>query len=136
MTLCDTGPLVALVDDADPYHTVCTTSLACLPASPLITTWPCLTEAMYLLGCVAGITAQDRLWSYIVDGLIVLHPPHDDEWPRMRELMLQYADMPLDMADASLVSAAEQLGDYQLFTVDESLRAVRLNNGKFFEVVP
>lgn len=91
---------------------------------------------MYLLGCVAGITVQDRLWSYIADGLIVLRPPRDDEWPRMRELMLQYADMPLDMADASLVSAAERLGDHRLFNVDESLRAVRLNNGNFFDIVP
>jgi hypothetical protein len=50
--------------------------------------------------------------------------------------MNQYADMPLDMADASLVSAAERISSRQLFSIDSSLRAVRLESGEFFEIVP
>jgi len=54
----------------------------------------------------------------------------------MQALMNQYADMPLDLADASLITAAERLNDYRLFSLDGPLRAVRLQNGKFFDVVP
>lgn len=49
MILCDTGPLVALIDRDDLYHTQSVAALNTLPASPLLTTWPCLVEAMYLL---------------------------------------------------------------------------------------
>jgi hypothetical protein len=50
--------------------------------------------------------------------------------------MIDYADMPLDMADASLVSAAEQLHDHQLFSTDEPLRSVRIRGAQFFEFLP
>lgn len=53
----------------------------------------------------------------------------------MQALMNQYADMPLDLGDASLVSAAEQLQDFRLFSIDEALRAVRIGQ-RHFEVVP
>jgi len=54
----------------------------------------------------------------------------------MHELMNQYADMPLDLADASLISAAEQLGDRRLFSLDQQLRAVRIKNTHYFDVCP
>ncbi len=136
MTLCDAGPLVALIDTDDEHHLVCADTLATLPASPLITTWPCLTEAMHLLGWAGGIKAQNRLWSHLAKGLVRVHLAAADEWQRMFDLMNQYADMPLDLADASLVSAAEQLGDRQLFSLDHHLRAVRIDNKHFFEVHP
>jgi uncharacterized protein len=50
--LTDTGPLVALLDADDPYHAACVVALTGLPPEPLETTWPCFTEAMYLLGAV------------------------------------------------------------------------------------
>ena len=49
VTLTDTGPLVALVDKDDQHHAQATETLRRLPKVPLLTTWPCLTEAMYLL---------------------------------------------------------------------------------------
>lgn len=47
-----------------------------------------------------------------------------------------YADMPLDLADASLVSASEVLNDKILFSLDHHLRAVRINRAEYFEVRP
>ena len=54
MTLTDAGALVALLDADDPYHTACMAAAQQLPAGPLLTTWVCFTEAMYLLGTVGG----------------------------------------------------------------------------------
>jgi hypothetical protein len=91
---------------------------------------------MYLLGCVAGIEAQERLWSFFRNDLVSLHQPTPDEWKRINGLMVQYADMPLDLADASLISAAEQRQDFLLFTVDQALRAVRVADKRYFDIVP
>ncbi len=52
--LTDTGPLVALVNANDPSHAQAHAALRRLPKRPLLTTWPCLTEAMYLLHQAGG----------------------------------------------------------------------------------
>lgn len=62
MTPCDTGPLVALIDRDDPHHPRCVAALDRLPPDVLVTSWPCLTEAMYLLGRASGLPAQEALW--------------------------------------------------------------------------
>jgi predicted nucleic acid-binding protein len=67
MTLTDTGLLVALLDADDPYHTACVAAAQRLPSGPLLTTWVCFTEAMYLLGAVGG-SLTDRHWKWSHDG--------------------------------------------------------------------
>ena len=116
MIFCDTGPLVALVDADDASHARCVAALEALPASPLLTTWPCLAEAMYLLWRAGGVPAQEELWGYLADGLVILHTPGATEWERMRVLMQQYSDTPMDLADASLVVAAELRQMQRIFT--------------------
>jgi len=136
VTLCDTGPLVALVDQDDPSHVQCVAALSTLPASPLLTTWPCLVEAMYLLWRAGGLPAQEELWSYLADGLVILHTPEEKEWERMQILMRQYHDSPMDLADASLVVAAERRNLRQIFTLDSHFYAYRINGSQPFAVVP
>lgn len=136
MILCDTGPLVALIDRDDPYHTQSVATLRTLPADPLLTTWPCLVEAMYLLWRAGGLPAQEELWSYLADSLVVLHTPEPREWERMQILMRQYHDSPMDLADASLVVVAEQQNLRQIFTLDSHFQAYRINGTYPFEVVP
>ena len=61
MTLTDAGPLIALINRNDPHHALCISALGLLPSAPLVTTWPCFTEAMYLLRRVGGHGAQNEL---------------------------------------------------------------------------
>lgn len=136
MTLCDTGPLVALVDQDDSAHARCVAALNILPASPLLTTWPYLVEAMYLLWRAGGLPAQEELWGYLTDGLVILHTPEFDEWKRMQELMRQYHDTPMDVADASLVVAAERRNLHRIFTIDSDFYVYRINGTQPFVVVP
>lgn len=136
MIRCDTGPLVALIDWDDPYHRACVAALDEIPAEALLTTWPCFTEAMYLLGRAGGLLAQDALWGYLTDGLVTLHVSGAGEWLRMRVLMHQYEDTPMDLADASLVAAAEREGLRGIFTVDGHFRAYRIEGTHAFEVMP
>ena len=136
MILCDTGPLVALIDPDDSFHTRCVAALGTLPAEVLLTTWPCLVEAMYLLWRAGGFPAQEELWGYLADELVVLHTPEAGEWKRMRILMGQYHDAPMDLADASLVVAAERLNLRRIFTLDSHFRAYRINGTHPYDIVP
>lgn len=93
MTLCDTGPLIALIEAGDADHAACTAALPRLPG-PLLTTWPCLTEAMPLLHRAGGHPAQDVLWGFVEDGLLRLHLSEEAEQRRMRAIMALYRNAP------------------------------------------
>ncbi|HEY3266111.1 MAG TPA: PIN domain-containing protein [Armatimonadota bacterium] len=134
--LCDAGPLVALIDRDDPSHAVCLEAARRLPAQPLLTTWPCFTEAMYLVGRVGGFPLQEKLWGLRRDGRIALHNLDGPGADRMASLMKQYRDAPMDLADASLVAAAEALGASRVFTLDSHFRAYRIKGTEAFEVIP
>lgn len=103
---------------------------------PLITTVPCLTEALHLLGNYAGYPAQQRLWKMIRAGSLVLHFSNEIELARWDELMEQYADTPMDLADASLLTLAEARNLRRIFTLDSDFFVYRLRDGAALEVVP
>jgi len=50
--------------------------------------------------------------------------------------MEKYRDTPMDLADASLVAAAETSGLNRVFTLDSDFRVYRLKDTTPFEVVP
>ena len=54
----------------------------------------------------------------------------------MAALMDEYHDLPMDLADASLIAAAECLGVRQIFTLDSDFHIYRLADGSAMEVVP
>ena len=135
MTLTDTGTLVALLDADDPYHAECVAALDRLPSGPLLTTWVCFTEAMYLLGEVGGYRYQATLWNLRTTERLVLHIPMPAEIDRMTALMAQYRDTPMDLADASLVAVAESRSMRRVFTVDTDFYIYRLVDGSALEVV-
>ena len=136
MTLTDTGPLVALLDADDRHHSDCVAVLKQLPAAPLLTTWPCFTEAMYLLGAVGGYSYQAALWRLRNDKRLVLHDLSVAEIDRMAKVMEKYADTPMDLADASLVAVAESQSMNRVFSIDSDFRIYRLQSGQAFDVVP
>lgn len=136
MILCDTGPLVAVLNRNDPQHARCVAVLPVLPAAPLLTTMPCVVEAMYLLRRVGGVEAQKRLWQMRREEKLVIYLHTEAELDRMEALMAQYADIPMDFADASLVVAAESLGLHTIFTLDSHFYAYRLGSGEAFTVYP
>lgn len=133
-TLCDTGPLIALLDRDDIQHARCLAALPTL-ASPLLTTWSCLTEAMHFLGKAHGWDAQAGLWQFIRRGVLQLHMPSSPEELRIEALMEQYRDAPMDLADASLVAAAETLNQRRVFTLDKHFHAYRIHDQHAFEIV-
>jgi hypothetical protein len=91
---------------------------------------------MYLAHRAGGWPLQQLLWQYVVSGELLFHIGTEAEHMRMRELMEQYRDMPMDLADASIVVAAETLQLQLIFTRDSDFYVYRHHNKQPFEVVP
>ena len=136
MMLTDTGPLVALLNRRDSNHAVCADAVEKLVAEPLLTTWPCLTEAMHLLYRSDGERGPQALWRQISKERIELVELPLPVMFRMQELMEKYRDVPMDLADASLVAIAESQGIEQIFTLDSDFRIYRLADGSMLELIP
>ena len=135
MTLTDAGPLVALVDDRQAQNQRCVAALAQIRL-PMSTTWPAFAEAMYLLGRIGGWPMQDNLWNLVLDGSLMFHVSSPGEHTRMQALMERYRDRPMDLADASLVAAAETRSVNTIFTIDSDFYIYQLRNGQPFDVRP
>ena len=132
--LVDAGPLVALLHRDDQHHQKCVEALTEI-RDPLVTVWPALTEAMYLLNF--SWRAQDALWELVLEETIRLLPLEADDLRRMRDLMKKYRMLPMDFADAALVAVAERERIRRIFTIDRRdfsiYRPVKL--GKFM-IIP
>jgi predicted nucleic acid-binding protein len=115
LILVDAGPLVALVNADDQYHSRCVEALETF-REPIATVWPPLTEAMYLLADQPR--AQEALWEMLERGALELLGLDAGDAPRIRELMSKYANRPMDLADAALLRVAEREGIRKIFTVD------------------
>lgn len=135
MTLIDTGPIVALLNRADPDHQRCMRALDGLTGS-LVTTWPVITEAMHFLGESIGAHGQQALWRMLRDEKIRVIEPLEESIDRMAALMTKYNDVPMDVADASLVASAEKLGRDRVFTLDGDFTVYRLGGKRTFVVIP
>jgi hypothetical protein len=71
------------------------------------------------------------------EGAFLLEPFTDVDLSRVRELVEQYRDLDLGLADAAVVATAERLHIPTLLTVDErDFRAVRHRNGSAFVLWP
>ena len=115
MILLDTGPIVAFFDSSDGYHEICVDLLKRVK-EPLVTSWPVLTESFYLLGF--SWKAQDNLWEFIMRGGSEVLSIDSKMQVRCRHLMKKYRDLPMDLADGTLVVLAETNNIKKIFTLD------------------
>jgi uncharacterized protein len=133
MIIADTGFWVALANRSDRHHKRCRKALAALE-EPLITTWPVLTETCHLLVARLGVHAALPFVDSAARGafeLFALTPAH---LPRVHALMQKYKQLPMDLADASLVILAEDLGTGRILSTDQrDFGAYRFKNRNPFE---
>jgi len=134
MIAIDTGPIVALLDKDDRYHALCIEVFKEIK-EPIITTWPVLTEAFYLLGFSSLL--QDALWEFIERGAFRVYELNLDLIKRCRQLMKRYRNLPMDLADATIVAVAEAEDIETIFTLDhKDFRIYKTIKKKSFRLVP
>ena len=117
MILIDTGPCIALFDPRDVQHERCEAVLQSI-REPIYTTVPVLTEAFHMLSPASQ--GSNSLRDFVVQGGLSVLFMDSASLQRAFELMEQYGDHPMDLADASLIVAAEALKTRKIFTVDRS----------------
>jgi uncharacterized protein len=127
LILVDTGPLVALFDPKDADHAHCRKVLRGID-EPLGSTLPVLTEAFHILSPES--TGSNRLRDFILQGGLWVLDLDRSALERAFELMEQYRDHPMDLADASLIALAETIPTRQVFTLDrKDFSVYRLRRG-------
>ncbi|WP_295438144.1 PIN domain-containing protein [uncultured Thiodictyon sp.] len=118
MVIADTGFWLALANPRDSYHKAASDWLD-RSDEGLATTWPVVTETCHLLIVRIGAHAQQSFVRSLRQGAAEMAPPNADDLPRIEALMAKYADLPMDLADASLIILAERLGHGRILSTDE-----------------
>jgi predicted nucleic acid-binding protein len=132
--LVDAGPLVALLDRSDDHHQTVAVALAQIQ-DRLVTVWPVVVEAMYLLAF--SWPAQKALWEILETGAVELLPLEDGDLPHLKSLMEKYRDLPMDLADAALVRVAEREDIRRVLTLDRrDFSTYRLSRKGSFTLLP
>jgi uncharacterized protein len=117
MIIADTGFWLALANDRDQYHQQAKQALSQVN-EPLITTWCVVTETCYLLLTRMGNFAQVSFLNSLSTDQIELFDLQHQHKPQIAMLMQRYANLPMDLADASLIILAEHLGHGRILSVD------------------
>jgi predicted nucleic acid-binding protein len=115
--IVDAGPLYAAADTSDSNHAVCD-ELLNNATGPLLVGELAVSEVAYLLGVRLGAQAEIAFAQSIAAGELTVEPVLDTEWSRIAELTEQYGDLPLGMADASVVALAERHNAREIATLD------------------
>ena len=131
-TIVDTGPLVAIADRRDNHHERCVHWLENYRGE-LITTWAVLTEFSHL---VPSADACTRIYHWAKTGDLQILPLGAAELGIASDWMVQYRDLPMDLADASLVVAALKTGITSVWTLDRrDFETYRLPKRKRLRIV-
>ena len=122
LILIDSGILIAYYSAADNYHLqVCRFLEGC--TSQLITTHSCITEVMWLLS--SNWRTQNEFLLDLAKELYECVPLLPQDFTRIAELNTQYADLPGDFADLSLIAISERLNIEAIATLDSDFDIYR-----------
>jgi predicted nucleic acid-binding protein len=116
--IADTGFWLALANRRDRHHAAAVEAWGALD-EPLVTTWPVLTETCHLLANRLGSMALERFMDGAAEGAFELFALERQHLSRVAVLMRKYRNLPMDLADASLVILAEELGSGRILSTDE-----------------
>lgn len=118
MIIVDTGFWLALGNKNDEAHIPAVTLFSSLTNEKFITTWCVVTETCYLLQNRVDINAPQTFIKKISEGKLDVFDITPSHCFRIGELMEKYRDLPMDLADASLVILAETIGHGRILSVD------------------
>ena len=132
--LADTGPLVAMLSPSDHRHEACVAA-AKLIAPPLLTSWPVIAEAAWLLR--KRPPAVDHLLDLIEVGAIEVLDLDQEAVKQIRRILNRYQSLSPQLADATLVYLAEREKIETIFTLDRrDFGVYRTRRGRAFLLVP
>ena len=128
--LVDSGPPLALFNRTDRWHVRVTEWLRTNPRIRLVTTWCVLTGVCAMLARhVQKEAALDVLRWALRGGITVDGAPHDALVSELANSE-RFADLPFDLADASIAEAAERLRLRRILSIDSDFDGYRDHGGR------
>ena len=132
--LVDTGPIVAILSESDEHHQACVEQLQRIEG-PLLTCWPVITEAAWLLR--AYPLAVGRLLSCFNGRPFELVSLNEKDLSGISAILAKYKGLGIQLADAALVHLANREGIEIIFTLGRrDFGVLRLARGKKFRLIP
>lgn len=131
--LADTGFWLALMSHRDQHHSAAIAAAERCSGRAFVMTWPVVTECCHLLTARAGGEVAGAFLAMHGRGAYRIVEPAIHPLDKVEALMRKYADLPMDLADASLVLLAGTLGHGEILSTDRrEFRAYRWKNHEPF----
>jgi predicted nucleic acid-binding protein len=125
---------VALLNADDQHHSYCVAAAKTL-AVPLLTIWPVITEAAYLLRVRPD--AVDALIAQLIMGKLRLAELSSRDADSIRSIIARYADQDVGLTDAAILHVAQRDGIRRIFTTDRRHFSVfQTRSGKWLDILP
>ena len=121
--LIDAGPLIALFHIRDNHHRRIREFLNGKDYQ-FICTLAVLTEVSYFLS--VNINAVRDFYEWVIHKGIIISDINQNDMPRILDLTMKYSDLPMDLADATLVVTAEKTGIRKIISLDRDFDIYRL----------
>jgi predicted nucleic acid-binding protein len=122
-----------LANPKDKHHRQAIRVSKSLKEDPM-TTWPVITETCHILQRELGAMAVVRFVEMLRINEISIFAIETSLLPQVQDLMQKYANLPMDLADASLVILAEHLGHGRILSTDQrDFNAYRWKNHQPFQ---
>ena len=134
--LVDAGPMIAMFEPADSSHVACLATYDAI-SDEIITTAPVLAEAFHILR--HNTIGAQNLMDFVLNSGLVIYPLRRSILEISFELMIRYANVPMDFADATLVAVAEERDLRTIFTLDRDFGIYQIRSGHGsapFEMIP
>ncbi|HOW81986.1 MAG TPA: PIN domain-containing protein [Spirochaetota bacterium] len=126
-TLVDAGPLIALFDSDDRYHASVIDFLRKFKGK-LITTWPVITEVTHMLSF--NVHVQIDFLEWLRREAVEIMNIDKEHLDRIIQLSRKYSNVPMDLADSSLVVIAELTGINDILSIDSDYYIYRTKSRK------
>ena len=125
--LVDAGPLIALFDRDDKYHAIVISFLHKYKGR-FITTWAVITEVSHMLSFSADV--QIAFLEWLRRDALDIVSLEKNHLHRIIELSKKYSDVPMDLADSSLLVVSEMSGIKEIMTIDSDYYIYRIKGNK------
>ena len=125
--LVDAGPLIALFDKDDKYHNPVIKFLKQFKGQ-LVTTWPVITEVTHLLSF--NVNVQIDFLEWLKRDAVTIINLENIHLERIIQLSKKYSDVPMDLADSSLIIISEITNISEIITIDSDYYIYKTKNRK------
>ncbi|MCK9257628.1 MAG: PIN domain-containing protein [Sulfurospirillaceae bacterium] len=121
-TIIDSGPLIALFDRSDAYHEKVLNFLKYYEGE-LISSWAVITEVSHMLDFNLWVQIDFLKWCEM--GGIKIYDISQNELREIRKMMEKYLDIPMDLADATLMYIASKENIKNIVSIDSDFDIYR-----------